>query len=410
MPDGALQPAALRLERQRLSEVLAAATATDARPDAPVIDAGDCLVSPGFIDLHVNGGGGASFQTATDKAITTALAAHVRGGTAGLLAALNTVAPGQREPALSGLRHWLDQQPHPTPLLGVYLEGPYYHPQERGAHPEELLRDPDPAEYLPWLRDYGGLVKVLSCAPELPRGLELIRACVEHGVVPAAGHSAANEAQIAAAIDAGLQLVTHLYCAQSTFHRDPGGAAKHLGLAETALLRDELTVEIIPDGKHLPPVITELILKSKSPDQVCVTTDAMLAAGMEPGRYEFLGTEVLVEDGVAWRPDKQRYAGSVLTMDAAVRHLVREVGVPVESALRMASTTPAGVLGLADRKGALKAGMDADLTILTPDLHCAATIVAGRVLFLDPDAPLGLSGPHGGAEWETFGAPSGPVD
>jgi N-acetylglucosamine-6-phosphate deacetylase len=235
-------------------------------------------------------------------------------------------------------------------------------------------------------------VKILSCAPELPGALDLIAACAERGVVPAAGHSAANDEQVMAAIEAGLRLVTHVYCAQSTFHRDPGGARKHLGLAEMALLQDKLAVEIIPDGKHLPPPITQLILKNKSPEQVCVTTDAMLAAGLGPGRYRFLGTEVVVEDGVAWRPDRQRYAGSVLTMDGAVRHLVNEVGVPAETALRMASLTPAMVLGLQDRKGSIEPGKDADLTILTPDLHCAATIVGGRVLYLNPEAPLSVRG------------------
>ena len=235
-------------------------------------------------------------------------------------------------------------------------------------------------------------MKVFSCAPELPGTLELIRACAERGVVAAAGHSTANDDEILAAIEAGLRLVTHIYSAHSVFHREPGGATKHLGLAEMSLLLDELTVEIIPDGKHLRPLFTRLILKSKTPDQVCVTTDAMLAVGLGPGLYEFLGTKVLVEDGVAWRPDRQRYAGSVLTMDAAVRHLVREVGVAVETALRMASLTPATVLGLQGRKGTIKARKDADLTILTPDLQCAATIVGGRVAFVEPDSGVVTAG------------------
>lgn len=348
-------------------------------PDARVLDACGCYVCPGFVDLHVNGGGGADFHQGTPEAIEAVLRTHAAGGTTSLLAAINTAPDDERVRALRALEAQITQRGASAQLLGAYIEGPYYHPKERGAHPRALLRTPEEAPAREFLDRFGDLVRVFSLAPELPGGIELCRELRRRGIVVAAGHSNAKYHEVLAAVEAGLTLVTHVYCAQSTFHRT--GAKKHLGLAETALLLDELYVEIIPDGKHLPPEITRLILKNKPPERVCVTTDAMPAAGMGPGRYRFLGTDILVENGVAWRPDKQRYAGSILTMDMAVRSLVRDVGVGLATAIRMASHTPCQVLGIKDRRGSLEPGKEADIVVLNGDLRVRATISRGKVVW-----------------------------
>ena len=342
------------------------------------IDLSGHTVAPGFIDIHINGAGGETFDAGTSEAMSTILSTCSRYGTTAVLGALNTAPDEDRIAALERLQTWAPGPDDRVEFLGVYLEGPYYHPQERGAHPVEWMHDPDPDEYLPWLDRFGDLIRVFSLAPELDGGIELIEALVERGIVAAVGHSTAGEAVMDRAVDAGLTLVTHLYSAQSAFHRD--GPVKHLGVAEMALLRDELTVEVISDGHHLPPRLLDLVLKLKPHDRVCVTTDAMQAAGLGPGRYNLMGTAVWVDDEVAYRPDRQRYAGSILTMDRAVRNVV-QAGVPVGEAVQMATAVPAQTIGLEKRKGRLARGCDADLVVLDGGLEVSATVCRGRVAY-----------------------------
>jgi N-acetylglucosamine-6-phosphate deacetylase len=377
-PDWDFRPATVflsagRVERVEYRPLSAPATGLQ------VLDASGCYVCPGFVDLHVNGGGGADFHQGTPEAIETILRTHAAGGTTSLLAAINTAPDAERERALAAVKAYMRDGRGPADLLGAYIEGPYYSPRERGAHPESLLREPRPDEYVPFLDRFDDAIRVFSLAPELPGAVELCRELRRRRIVAAAGHSNARFEDVLRAMEAGLSLVAHIYCAQSTFHRT--GAAKHLGLAESALLLDDLYVEIIPDGKHLPVEITRLVLRNKPPERVCVTTDAISAAGVGPGRYRFLGTDIVVEDGVAWRPDRQRYAGSVLTMATAVRNLVCDVGVELGQAVRMATETPCRVLGIADRKGTLEAGKEADVVVLDEELLPRATVSRGEVVW-----------------------------
>ena len=274
-------------------------------------------------------------------------------------------------------------------VLGAYVEGPYFSEKERGAQPEGLIGPPKADDYLPTLESYGDIIRVWAMAPELPGAIEFTQELTRHGIVTALGHSDASEEHVEAAVEAGASLVTHVYCAQSTFHRVD--ADKKLGLAEMALLMDELTVEVIADGKHLPPRLLQLVLKNKPPEQVCLVTDAMPAAGLAPGEYEFLGDTVWVTEEVAYRADRQRYAGSVLTMGKAVRNTATAYAgeTPAVQSVRciereswvevaeMASLTPARVAGVDDRKGSIEVGKDADLVVMSEGGEVRAVVCGG---------------------------------
>lgn len=382
-PDGRMAPGVVDVVDGRIERVFQ----TGEAPVSAVqeTDVTGFTVAPGFVDIHVNGGGGETFEVATPEGMSKILATSARYGATSLVGTLNTATNAARTASLERLRAWRPGEADLVELLGVYLEGPYYHPEQRGAHPAEWMHDPDPNEYLPWLDRFGELIRVFSLAPERDGSMALIRELARRKIVAAVGHSSADEAVMDRAIAAGARLVTHHYCAQSTFHR--AGADKHLGVAEVGLMRDDLTVEVIPDGKHLPPVLLDLILKLKPHDRICVVTDAMQAAGLGPGEYRIMGTTVWVDEEVAYRADRQRYAGSILTMDRAVRNLT-QAGVLLADALKMATSVPARTIGLDDRKGRLAPGYDADLVLLDGKLAVDATVCRGRVAYARGNSPL----------------------
>ncbi|MCZ6633834.1 MAG: N-acetylglucosamine-6-phosphate deacetylase [bacterium] len=347
--------------------------------DLNEVDARGLTVAPGFVDLHVNGGGGKTFEEADADGLSEILDVYARHGTTALLGTLNTAPMESRMESLARLQAYQAASDGPVDFLGVYLEGPYYNPEQRGAHREDWMRDPDPEEYGIWLDRFGDLIRVVSLAPEREGALELIEELSRQGIVPAVGHSMATDQEIVRAIEAGLKLVTHLYNAQSTFYR--GDSGKHLGVAEMGLMRDELTVEIIPDGHHLTPAMLAFVLKMKAYNRICVITDAMQATGLGPGTYEVMGNPVWVDEYVAYREDWKRHAGSILTMDRAVKNVV-EAGVPLGEAIQMATVVPAQTIGVADRKGKLQKGYDADLVLLDRDLEVSATLCRGRFAYV----------------------------
>ena len=357
--------------------------------DLDEIDVSGLIVAPGFIDLHLNGGMGESFEDADAEGLSHILDLYVKHGTTSLLGTLNTAPREKRLQSLSRIQSWKDQMSHPVEFLGVYMEGPYYNPEQRGAHREDWMRDPDPAEYGEWIDRFGDLIRVVSLAPERTGAMACIRALDRAGIIPAVGHSMASDAVMVEAIEAGVRLVTHLYNAQSTFYRGDDG--KHLGIAEMGLLRDELTVEIIPDGYHLTPMMLSFVLKAKAHHLICATTDAMHATGLGSGQYELFGQTVWVEGDEAFREDRKRHAGSILTMEKGVRILVN-AGASVGEAIQMATEVPARVVGVDDRKGKLAKGYDADLVLLNSNLDVVATVCRGEVAHQNDVSPFRACG------------------
>jgi N-acetylglucosamine-6-phosphate deacetylase len=366
-PSGDPRPGWLRVEGERI-----AALGTGDPPAADgarVRELGGRVLAPGFIDLHVHGAAGAEFLGAGPDELTAILRMHARGGTTGLLATTVTAAA---EPLEAGVRALASAGPVPggAAILGIHLEGPYLCAKRRGAQDERYLRPPDAAELDRLLA--AGPVRLITLAPELPGALDAIARLVGDGVVVSVGHTDATHAEAAAAFDAGARHATHLFNGMRPLHhREPG-------VIGAALDRPEVTCELICDGLHVDPVVMRLAQRLKGAEGTVLVTDAMAAAGLGDGAYRLGELPVRVRDGRVELDDGSgTLAGSTLTMGAAVRNAVRLVGVPLGEALRMASATPARLLGMEDRKGALAAGHDADLVVLDDDLQVAAAMVAG---------------------------------
>lgn len=337
------------------------------RADAEVLDLSGHWLVPGFVDLHAHGGGGASFSAGTAEESHTVLDTHRRHGTTTMLASTVTGDLDDLARQAGALAELVEA----GELAGVHFEGPFLARARCGAHEPSLLRDPDPAAVRELLDAARGTARMVTLAPELPGGLDAVRLLAESGVLAAVGHTDADYDLTRAAIDAGATVATHLFNAMPPLaHRAPGPIA--------ALLADErVTVELIDDGVHLHPSMLQLAFRHVGPDRVALVTDAMAAAGMGDGEYALGPLRVTVEQGVARVGKGGSIAGSTLTLDRAFRRAVTVDGVPVPQAARALSTTPARLLGLADRIGSLAPGKDADLVVLDGDYRVTGVMRKG---------------------------------
>lgn len=360
--DEVLDPGWLRVEGDRITEVGGGLTSA-----SDVTDLGGAWLVPGFVDIHVHGGGGASFCDGDPDQARRAAEFHLAHGSTTVIASLVTASAGSLLDSVRMLARLADD----GVIAGTHLEGPYLATARCGAHDPALLRAPDPDE-LAGLLDAGrGTVRQVTVAPELPGALEVIKLIVDAGAGAAVGHTDATYAQARAGFDAGATLATHLYNGmRPVHHREPG--------VVTAALADErVAVELINDGVHLHPAIVRDVFARAGPGRVALVTDAMAAAGAGDGEYELGGRRVVVTDGVAWLAGGDAIAGSTLTMDVALRRAVREAGVSMVDAVRAAATTPARVLGL-EQVGAIAAGRHADLVVLDDDLVVRQVMRRGR--------------------------------
>lgn len=346
---------------------------------AAIVDVrGDYLV-PGFVDIHVHGGGGGDFIDARPSAVRAAARAHLLHGTTTLYASTSTNTMEQTLAALKVLRGFVGKViPGLAFIPGVHMEGLFLTKAQPGCHNTELILAPLPRNTRPVMR-FADIISRMTLAPEELGAIAFIRQLAGRGVNVAVGHSMATYAQVAEAAEAGASHVTHLYSAMSTVTRIQ--AKRHAGVLEAALEREDLTTEIIADGRHLPTSLMRLAYKCKGPENLCLVSDSMRALDMPEGRlYEVCGMKALYEDGVGYTPDKKAFASSVISMDAAVRHVVSTVGISLRDALTMASLTPARIMGIQQAKGQLRAGADADLIILRHgDLMPIYVMAMGRV-------------------------------
>ncbi|MFD4897537.1 N-acetylglucosamine-6-phosphate deacetylase [Streptomyces sp. NPDC048511] len=346
------------------------------RDDTRTVDLSGHWVVPGFVDMHNHGGGGASFATGTAEDALTAVRAHRARGTTTVVASTVT---GDMDflARQAGLLSELVEQGE---LAGVHFEGPFISPCRKGAHSEELLRDPDPAEVRKLLDAARGSARMVTLATERPGGIDSVRLLAEHGVIAAVGHTDATYEQTVEAIDAGATVATHLYNAMPAIgHRDPGPVV--------ALLEDErVTVELINDGTHLHPAALELAYHHAGAGRVALITDAMDAAGAADGFYELGPLAVEVKDGVARLVEGGSIAGSTLTLDTAFRRAVTIDRIPVEDVVRSISANPARLLGMYDRVGSLEPGKDADLVVLDADFALKGVMRRGEWIV---EPPLG---------------------
>lgn len=339
--------------------------------DSELHDLGRCYLLPGFVDLHMHGGGGAQITTDDPHEIMAAVGFHQRHGTTRTLASLVTDQVDRMAAAVRTIADIVHGTPDGS-IAGVHLEGPFLNPTKRGSHHREHLLVPDISALRHLLDAGAGTVRVVTLAPELPGGIDLIRELVQSGVIAAVGHTEATFDQARDAFAAGARLATHLFNAMRQFHhRDPGPAG-------AALADDTVTCELINDGFHVHDDAVRIATAAAGPERIAFITDATPAAGMTNGEFRLGPVPIFANDGRVTLADGA-LAGSTLTMDAAVRHAVRCVGLPINHAAMAAATTPAAVLGIAHRTGSLHPGKDADIVVLTGRLDVQTVIVRGGV-------------------------------
>jgi N-acetylglucosamine-6-phosphate deacetylase len=377
-PDRILPKGTIVIKEGRIAEI--------SEGDVPIADAYEInaegkYIAPGFIDIHVHGGGGYDFMDGHESAFLKIAEMHARYGTtsmvpttlssdkAGILQTLSVYEAANRN-NMQGAQ-----------FLGMHLEGPYFAMNQRGAQDPRYIRDPDPEEYEDIIRQ-SAAIRRWSAAPELKGALAFGRYLRSKGILAAVAHTDAIYEEVVAAQENGYSLITHLYSGMSGVTRR--NAFRYAGVIESAYLLD-LDVEVIADGIHLPAPLLKLAYKIKGPDKIVLITDAMRAAGMPPGESMLgsleSGLKVIVEDGVAKLPDRSAFAGSVATADRLVRTMIQLADVPLPEAVRMITATPAAIMKVDDRKGSLVRGKDADVVIFDEDITIETTIIKGKIVY-----------------------------
>lgn len=333
-------------------------------------------LAPGLIDIHIHGALGHTFNAPTPEAFAAITEQALACGVTALLATVATAPLPDLVRCLRFSREWMRTSRTGSQVLGVHLEGPYFSMAQRGAQDPAHIRNPDDGSP-PLLLEHHDVIAIMSYAPELPGGLDLTATLATLGVVPAAGHSSASDRDVAAAMRHGLQHMIHLWSGQSSTIRV--GPWRVPGLLEAALALDGLTAEMIADNKHLPPTLMKLAYKCLGADRLCAISDATSGAGLPEGaRFGMGGMEYEVHDGVGMLLDRTAFAGSTTLLNRMVRVLTDAVGIPLAEAVRMASLTPARVIGFDRRKGSLEPGKDADIAIFEEDFTCWQTMIGGR--------------------------------
>jgi N-acetylglucosamine-6-phosphate deacetylase len=341
---------------------------------ADLIDAKGMCVVPGFIDMHVHGGGGRDFQEGTPEAFKTAVEAHAKHGTTSIFPTLSSSTVPMIEKAVQTCSKLMQEKD--SPILGLHLEGHYLSPNKAGAQQPGWIKNPDPNEYIP-IVEHSECLTRWDAAPELPGALQFGRYCAEKGILPSIAHTNAEYDDVKAAFEAGFTHVTHFYNAMPGFHNKMG--YKYEGTVESVYLIDDMTIECIADGIHVPPTILRMAYKIKGVERMAVITDALAVAAAGPDAKAF-DDRVIIEDGVCKLADRSALAGSIATTDRLVRTLVQQAEVPLEDAVRMASETPAHIMGVFGRKGALARGKDADVLILDEKLNVRCVWQMGKII------------------------------
>ncbi|MEM1678344.1 MAG: N-acetylglucosamine-6-phosphate deacetylase [Ignisphaera sp.] len=342
------------------------------------IDVDGNIVAPGFIDIHLHGGGGADTMDATYEALNTISITHASGGSTAILPSTVSASLDDVVRAIDAVRSAVARGVGGARILGIHIEGPYISVEQKGAHDDRFIREPSDEE-MDILLKHVDVVKRVTAAPEVRGCLKLGRLLSSHGVLMSIGHSNAVMDEVLQAVDSGYRHVTHIYSATSMTRRIR--AYRYPGVVEAAYLIDDLTVEVIADGKHLPPALVRLVLKNKGLDKVCIVTDAMRAAGLPPGRYKLGTIEAIVDEGVAWLPDRTAFAGSIAKMNTMLRFLVEEVGLTLQDAVKLATVNPAKIIGIDRYKGSLTPGKDADIVIMDRNLEILLTMIEGRAVY-----------------------------
>jgi len=347
------------------------------------LDAKGNYISPGFIDIHVHGGGGSDFMDSTVKDFLTIAETHLRYGTTALVPTTLTAEKDDLLHTLDIYKKANAKNRSGAQFMGMHIEGPYFALSQRGAQDPRYIRKPDIDEYTEIIEKAGGIIARWSAAPELEGAMEFGRYLQAHDILPSIAHTDTVYDDVVNAFENGYTLATHFYSSMSGVTRR--NAFRYAGVIETVYLMDEIDVEIIADGVHLPAALLQLIYKVKGVDRIALITDAMRAAGMGPGKSilgsKKNGLKVIVEDGVAKLPDRSSFAGSVATTDRLVRTMINVAKIPLIEAVRMMTLTPARIMKVNKYKGSVAIGKDADIVIFDENINIQSAIVGGKILY-----------------------------
>lgn len=347
-----------------------------------IIDAGGRYVSPGFIELHSHGGGGHDFMDGTVEAILGAVEMHAKHGTTSILPTTLTCTNEELYEVIQAFKAAKSVNKVGARLLGLHLEGPYFAHSQAGAQDPRYIKVPEKEDYLKILSWSDDILR-WSVAPELPGALEMGDELHKRGILASIGHSDAEYEDVLLACEHGYTHVTHLYSGMNGVHRR--NAYRFLGVVESAYLMDDLTVEIIADGHHLPAELIKLIYKIKGPEKIALITDSLRGAGMPDGESIAgslkNGQRVINEGGVAKLPDRSAFAGSIATSNRLIQTVVFKAGIPLLDAVNMASLTPAKILGMERELGSLSCGKKADIVIFDDDIQVLMTMIDGEPIY-----------------------------
>jgi len=339
-------------------------------------DLAEYFVTPGFIDIHTHGGGGYRFEGSVDE-IVEGCNFHLTHGTTSICPTVSAAKFDSMARSVKNIRAAMADERVRSTIIGAHLEGPYLSRKQAGAQCADFITPPVEADYLPLLESEGDIIARWSYAPENDAGEKFVKALRDHGVVASAGHTDAVYADMLRAMEKGCDLVTHLYSCTSTVTRDHG--FRRLGVIETAYLTDSLNVEIICDGKHLPPELIKLIYKIKGADRIALITDSLHLAGTTETHGFMQSTEFIIEDGVCKLMDRSAFAGSIATADRLLRVAVKDADISLCDAVKMLTQTPARIMGLKN-KGVLARGMDADIVAFDSDINIKSVISKGNLI------------------------------
>ena len=339
---------------------------------ATVIDAKGMFIVPGFISMHCHGGGGHDFTEGTTEAFKEAAAAHLKHGSTTIFPTLSSTTFENIGLAAATCDQLMAEDADTT-IMGLHIEGPYLNENMAGTQWKEFLKNPDPEEYKA-LVESTKCIKRWDISPELPGAHDFAHYMTSKGILTAITHTEAEYQEIKDAFAAGFTHAAHFYNAMPGFHKRR--EYKYEGTVESVYLMDDMSVEVIADGVHLPATILKLVYKVKGVEKTCLVTDSLKFAGYTGETIN--DPNYVIENGVCKWADRQTLAGSIATADVLVQTMVKKAGIPLEDAVRMASETPARLTGIADSKGTLEKGKDADIVILDNDVNVRCVFTKGK--------------------------------